>query len=95
MKFCFSNIQEELANSLPTVKSSGQKASPVVQELRQLMEEVETIQAERETIESEFTSPSQDMGKNSYELPSSNISSRTCSSAMNTLILQCLTEHLL
>jgi hypothetical protein len=28
------------------------------------MEEVETIQAEREAVESEFTSPSQDMGKN-------------------------------
>ena len=39
-------------------------ASPAVLELRQLMEDVETVQAEREAIESEFTSPSQDMGKN-------------------------------
>lgn len=59
-----SHIQGEIASSLPTVQTSGQTASPVVLELRKLMEEVETIQAEREAVESEFTSPSQDMGEN-------------------------------
>lgn len=58
-----SNIQDDIASSLPRVQSSGQTASPAVSELRHLMEEVETIQAEREVVESEFTSPSQDMGE--------------------------------
>lgn len=56
-----SRSDNEIAESLPRVESSGNKASPAVMELRNLMEEVETIQAEREAVESEFLSPVEDM----------------------------------
>ena len=49
------------------VASSSAAASPVVQELRNLMEQVETIKAERDAMELELRDAQDDMGR--YLMP--------------------------
>ena len=57
-------LQTEIESSIPAASPiAALKNSPVVQEMRKLMEQVESLKAEREVIESELKEKKYDMCK--------------------------------